>query len=64
MWGVRYNSATADEKRCLKKLEGKIAVVSGGTEGIGLTTANLFVPLGTRRINVVYRKVSESHGEK
>jgi hypothetical protein len=33
--GVRYNSAATD-KTLAKKLEGKIAVVTGGTEGIGL----------------------------
>ena len=33
-----------------KKLEGKVAVVTGGTSGIGLATAKLFHAKGARLI--------------
>src|SRR5258708_27472500 len=43
---LESSSSATTEKTMSKKLEGKISVITGGTEGIVLATAKLFVKEG------------------
>jgi NAD(P)-dependent dehydrogenase (short-subunit alcohol dehydrogenase family) len=40
----------------MKKLEGKVAVITGGNSGIGLATAQRFVTLWYQRFSRLYGK--------
>ncbi|XWS32967.1 hypothetical protein CRYUN_Cryun22dG0036600 [Craigia yunnanensis] len=52
----------ADPKPCNKKLEGKVAIITGGASGIGEATLHLFVGHGARVI--VIADIQDEKGEK
>ncbi|KAK6261577.1 hypothetical protein QUC31_007393 [Theobroma cacao] len=52
----------ADREPCNKKLEGKVAIITGGASGIGEATAHLFADHGARAI--VIADIQDEKGEK
>ncbi|XWS60615.1 hypothetical protein CRYUN_Cryun07bG0050800 [Craigia yunnanensis] len=52
----------ADPKPCNKKLEGKVAIITGGASGIGEATLHLFVDHGARAI--VIADIQDEKGEQ
>ena len=48
--GMLDHTVRQGRRRMAKKLEGKIAVITGGSSGIGLASARLFVGEGAYRL--------------
>jgi NADP-dependent 3-hydroxy acid dehydrogenase YdfG len=48
--------ASADSRNNMSRLEGKVAVISGGTNGIGLAIAGRFVQGGAHLFTLRWRR--------